>query len=75
MGILGFDDILYRPGPIMLEIQAAQAVTLVAAAVMTGIVIIGLTLQPSRKPPYLAWDALAIIGVYFLGTALLYSMS
>ena len=75
LGILGFDDLLYRSGPLMLEIPRAQAVTMVTASVMTGIVIIGLTLQPSRKPPYLAWDAIAMIAVYLSGAALLYAMS
>lgn len=73
IAVLGVDDLLYRRGPILVDISRAHLVTLAAAITMTGIAIIGLTLRARRKRFRLSWDALAIIAVYVLSLVLLAS--
>lgn len=73
IAVLGVDDLLYRRGPILLDISQAHLVTLAAAITMTGIAIIGLTLRARHKRFRLSWDALALIAVYVLGLVLLAS--
>ena len=71
IAVLGFDDILYRQGPILLAVSRAHMATLSAAILMTGIAIVGLTFRARRKRYRLSWDAMAMVGVYVLSILLL----
>jgi cation:H+ antiporter len=67
IAILGVTDVIYRDGSIYAAVASAHTTTAGIAILMTAIAIVGLTIQPSRKPPYLAWDAMAMIGAYAAG--------
>ena len=73
LGILGFADLLYVDGSIFADVSSAHATSAGTAIVMTAIVIVGLTLQPSRKPPYLAWDAMSMVAVFLVGAVVIFS--
>ncbi len=73
LGILGFIDVLYVDAPIFTAISPSLATTAATAVIMTAITIIGLTLQPSRKPPYLAWDAILIVFAFLAGAVLIFT--
>ena len=74
IGILGVDDLFYNKGSIYLDVASTPAITAALAVLMSAIVVIGLMLRPASKLPYLAWDAVAIIAVYGVGTALVVTM-
>ncbi|NWF79706.1 MAG: hypothetical protein HXY37_06615 [Chloroflexi bacterium] len=48
--------------------------TAVAAMLMTAIAVIGLVYRKEKKSFLVAWDALGIVAVYLLTTALLFQL-
>jgi cation:H+ antiporter len=74
VAILGLDDLLYTKGPLLAQVSAAHAVTLVSAMLMTAIAIIGLTYRAQRKRFRLSWEATAMLCVYAAGLALMWRL-
>ena len=71
IAILAVDDIFYVKGPILAFISTSHLVSSTAAIIMTAIAAIALTYKARRKVFFIAWDALAIFGVYILALLLL----
>ena len=72
MAMLGVDDVLYVRGPLLPAVDSAHAISAVAAIIMSGIAVIGLTMRAQRKRYRTSWDSLAIVATYVVGVALLY---
>ncbi len=72
--ILALDDLFYTPGPLLARITSDHAITAVAAMLMTAIAVIGLVYRKEKKSFLVAWDALGIVAVYLLTTALLFQL-
>lgn len=70
--ILAIDDILFIKGPILSFVNPSNIISALSAVAMTTIAIIGLTYRAEKKPLFLAWDSIAIIGVYVSNVMLLY---
>ncbi|WP_323031489.1 sodium:calcium antiporter [Brachymonas denitrificans] len=65
--ILSIDDAFYVPGPLMAAASPAHMGTIVAAILMTGMVIIGLVMRPQGKVLRLvSWISVGIAAVYAL---------
>ena len=62
--ILGLDDVFYRPGPILLAADASHLLSVLGVMLANAIFLIGLTQQVLTKRFRVAWDSLAIAGVY-----------
>jgi cation:H+ antiporter len=71
VAVIGFDDLLYVRGSLLLAVSPAHLLTLTAAILMTAVAIIGLTCRASRKRYRLSWDAIAILGIYIVGVGFL----
>jgi cation:H+ antiporter len=54
-------------------VAPANLVTILAAMVMTGIAIIGLTYRAQRKRFRLSWDSLAMVAMYAMAIAMLWA--
>lgn len=70
--ILAVGDIFYTKGYLLKDASDANMASLFTIRIMIGITIAGLTYRISRKRFFLAWDALAIAGMYLLNLFLLY---
>jgi len=75
VAILGLDDVLYTPGPLLTAVSPAHLVTIVSAMLMTAIAIIGVTYRAQRKRFRLSWEAIAMLGVYAAGLTLLWRLA
>jgi cation:H+ antiporter len=61
MFILGFDDILYRKGPIYAAISSNHILSVFVAIIMTSVVVLGLLFKPKKKQFWiLSLDALIL---------------
>ena len=72
--ILALDDIFFVKGPLLASVSRTNIIAALSAVAMTTIAIIGLTYRAEKKPLFLAWDSIAIIGVYVSNVMLLYIM-
>ena len=72
--ILALDDVFFVKGPLLSFVSHSNIVSAMSAVAMTAIAIIGLTYRSEKKPLFLAWDSIAIIGVYVSNVMLLYMM-
>ncbi|MBP9779225.1 sodium:calcium antiporter [Candidatus Gracilibacteria bacterium] len=70
--ILFIDDIFYTKGHFLSDVKDANIITVFGIAIMSAIVIIGLTYKSKLKQLILAWDAVAIVLVYIATITLLY---
>lgn len=73
--ILALDDIFYTKGPLLTDVSQIHIVTAITAMMMTAIASIGLTYRTSKKHLFIAWDALGIVILYVVATAILYVKS
>jgi cation:H+ antiporter len=71
MAVLGVDDLLYTQGSVLAAVAPVHIVTIVAAMMMTGVAIIGVTFRAQRKRYRLSWDALGIVALYLIAVVLL----
>lgn len=72
--ILGLDDVLYRPEPLLSAVDASHSVSVVAVVTMNALFLIGLTYHVVKKRFFVAWDTGAIALVYAIVMTLVYSL-
>jgi cation:H+ antiporter len=72
IAILAVEDFLYFKGPLLGAASDAHVVTAGAAIAMTAAAIVGLTYRTIKRPFFLAWDSMGILGLYFMGQVILY---
>ena len=73
--IVAIDDVFYLKGSFLSDVNLAHILTGLIAIMMTGVVIVGLTSNSSRKTfRVINWDALAIIGLFLTGVFFLYRL-
>lgn len=73
--IVAIDDVFYLKGSFLSDVNPAHSLTGTIAIMMTGVVIVGLTSNSSRKTfRVINWDALAIIGLFLTGVFFLYRL-
>jgi cation:H+ antiporter len=70
--ILGLDDVFYRQGPLLTELDASHAVSILAVVTMYALFLIGLTYRVLTKRFVIAWDTGAIAAVYVTAVTLTY---
>lgn len=71
--IIAIDDVFYLKGSFLSHVNPAHILTGIIAIMMTGVVMVGLTSNSSRKTfRVINWDALAIIGLFLTGVFFLY---
>ena len=70
--ILGLDDVFYRHGPILTDVNTSHAVALFAIVTMNALFLIGLTYRVITKRFVVAWDTGAIAIVYAVAIGLSY---
>jgi len=69
MMVIGIDDIFYTKGPVLAHVSPNHVFTALMVILMTGIFVAALVSPPRRKTPIGAsWYALALIGVFVVGT-------
>lgn len=72
IAILAIEDFLYFKGPLLGAASDAHVVTAGVAIAMTAAAIVGLTYRTIKRPFFLAWDSMGILGLYFMGQVVLY---
>lgn len=73
VAILGIDDLFYVRGPLLAHVSSGHLISVLGAASMTAVAVIGLTYRADKKGGPVAWDALALGGTYLLATWALYA--
>lgn len=72
MLILGIDDLIYLPGPLLGAASDEHMFTAIGALTMTGIVIVGLMYRPERRVLRLVgWISLALVTLAVLNAVVL----
>ena len=69
--ILAIIDFFYLKAPVLRCVSPVNSLTAIATIIATGIVVIGLTYRSQKKFWFLAGDAIAIVIVYAMVSALL----
>jgi len=72
--ILGLDDVFYRHGPLLAEVDRGHLVSVLAVIVMNALFLIGLTERALTKRFMVAWDTGAIAAVYAAAVALVFRL-
>ncbi|SET64759.1 cation:H+ antiporter [Nitrosomonas marina] len=73
IAILAFNDLIYLRGSLFADISPYHAVSAFTAAVMTGLVIIGLVYRPrSQLFMNIGWVSLSLLTLYFANAYILY---
>lgn len=71
--ILAFDDMAYLPGPIFRQVSSAHAMTAMIAALMSGVVIVALTVRPQQRVlRTTSWAGVALLALYLLNAGIQY---
>jgi cation:H+ antiporter len=67
LAILGLDDLLYLPGPLLADVSPSHALSATAAIVMAGAMIVALVARPAaRLLNAVGWTSVLIALVYFV---------
>lgn len=67
LAILGIDDLLYLEGPLLASVAPSHAMSAIAAAVMSGALIVALVARPAaRLLNAIGWTSVLIALVYFV---------
>lgn len=67
LAILGLDDLLYLPGPLLAGVSPSHALSATAAIVMAGAMIVALVARPAaRLLNVVGWTSVLIALVYFV---------
>ncbi len=64
--ILGIDDVFYRKGSLLSNINPSHLFTILVVILMTAVAILGLLYKPQKKRLLLAPDTLMIVVLYIL---------
>jgi cation:H+ antiporter len=72
--ILGLDDVFYRHGPLLADVDASHSVAIVAVVTMNGLFLTGRTYRVITKRFAVAWDTGAIAAVYVTAVGLAYAL-
>ena len=70
--VLGLDDVFYRQGPLLSEVDASHSVAILAIVTMNALFLIGLTYRVMTKRFAVTWDTGAIAVVYVAAIGLTY---
>ena len=70
--VLGLDDVFYRQGPLLSQVDASHSVTIFAIVTMNALFLIGLTYRVMTKRFAVTWDTGAIAVVYVAAIGLTY---
>jgi cation:H+ antiporter len=70
--ILGLDDLFYRQGPLLTDVNASHGVALFAIVTMNALFLVGLTSRVITKRFVVAWDTGGIAVVYAVAIGLIY---
>jgi cation:H+ antiporter len=71
--ILAVDDVFYRPGPLLSQVSATHAISVMSALTMTGAVIVGLLYRPpGRLFRTVGWISVLLLWVYVLNAYVLF---
>jgi cation:H+ antiporter len=70
--ILGLDDVFYRQGPLLADVDATHALSILAVVTMNALFLVGLTYRVMTKRFAIAWDTGAMAAVYITGIVLAY---
>lgn len=73
--ILGLDDLFYRQGPLLADVNQTHSVTILAVVTMSALFLIGLTYRVMTKRYAVTWDTGAIAAVYVMAVGLVYALS
>ena len=68
VAILAVDDVFFTDGPLLAAVSQGHAVTALAGAAMSVIVIVGLIARPPRLFSRVSWTLVGLTGVYLLTT-------
>ncbi|WP_456383645.1 sodium:calcium antiporter [Persephonella sp.] len=72
--ILAIDDIFYRNGSLFTGMDYNNLFSAAVAVIMTAVIIIGLIYRAERKPLRLAYESIALIGIYLAGVFIIYRL-
>jgi cation:H+ antiporter len=70
--ILGLDDLFYRQGPLLANVEGIHSVTILAVVTMNALFLIGLTYRVMTKRFVVTWDTGAMAAVYVTAVGLAY---
>ncbi len=69
LSLLGVDDLLFLRGPLLAAVERSHAMSAIAAAVMSGALIVALVARPTaRLLNAIGWTSVLIALVYFVNT-------
>lgn len=69
--VLAVDDLAYTRGPLLADAAPTHAATAATAAVMTGLVVVGLVMRPQGRVLRVAsWVSVGLIAAYVINAAL-----
>lgn len=72
--VLGVDDVVYPEGPLLADAAPTHLASVLAALVMTGVVVAGLIYRPKSRPAgAVSWASVALIAVYLANAWLAYA--
>lgn len=69
---LAIDDLVYTEGDLLKVASESHIITIFSTIIMTSIAVVGLTFRAKNKRFILAFDTLAILGVYVINVVILY---
>lgn len=73
MGVLGIDDLLFAPGPLLYRVSQVHVVSAMSAVIMSGILIVGIVYRPQRRLfRTVGWISLGLFTMYLLNSYVLY---
>lgn len=70
VAILAVDDLFFTDGPLMSAIAPGHAITAIAAAGMSVIIIAGLVAKPPRLFSRVSWTLVGLVAIYVLANIL-----
>ena len=68
VAIFAVDDVFFTDGPIFAAVSQGHALTAIAAATMSAIVIVGLTARPPRLFGRVSWTLGGLTAIYLMAT-------
>jgi cation:H+ antiporter len=72
--VLAIDDIFFIRGPLFSHTDYNNVVPALSAIAMSAIAIIGLSYKAGRKKFFIAWDSMALMAIFLINMAVLYTL-